>query len=221
MPDPPRVPFQVGRSAIPIAAVYVALYTLTVLGRFVSTITYLVYVAAIAFPLTVAAATRDWHSIGITSRNWKPAIWAGMATGTIVATLTLIALAAMGQIQSPANLLQQLLVGIPVAFLVISPFQELLFRGWMQPRLQQSVGTVKGLVLCAILFALWDALPPLRGVSLPSALWASAQLIPLSLGFALVVGVLYYRTGNLIAPWIAHAIAVISLVVAGRFLPLR
>jgi hypothetical protein len=44
----------------------------------------------------------------------------------------------------------------------------------------------------------------------------SVQLVPFSFGFALLIGYIFQRTGNMLAPWLAHSLAVVALVANGR-----
>jgi membrane protease YdiL (CAAX protease family) len=82
-------------------------------------------------------------------------------------------------------------------FLLLGAFaafsEETLFRGLLQPTLQRKLGRWGGLVLVAVIFALWH----FRFRPLP--------LINLT-GLGLVYGALRERTGSLWAPAITHAL---------------
>jgi len=72
--------------------------------------------------------------------------------------------------------------------------EETLFRGDLQPTLQRTLGRGAGLLLCAVVFALYH----LR-VSLWGLLGKTA--------FGLVFGHLRDRTGRLVSPAVAHWIS--------------
>lgn len=204
------------RVLLGVILVYVVYYGLTILSRFIQPMSYLVYLTGIAFPLVSARAAGDWTAIGFTRRNWKQALLWGTATGLALLLLVYIGAKTLGTQSTAEAIRGQLLIGIPLSFMVISPFQEFLFRGWMQPRLQKAMGKVSGLLACSLLFAAWDTLPPLQGTSLWAAIRTSIQLVPLSFAFGCVVGYVFQRTGNMLAPWLAHSLAVVGLILSGR-----
>jgi uncharacterized protein len=74
--------------------------------------------------------------------------------------------------------------------LVLPLFEELLFRGFLQPLLVQNLHDRAGLVLTALCFAL------LHGVE------AGVPIF----GFALILGGLMLRTQRLAACWSVHAL---------------
>jgi membrane protease YdiL (CAAX protease family) len=89
----------------------------------------------------------------------------------------------------PLERLLGVLIGIEAALT-----EETLFRGDLQPTLQRTFGRGAGLLLCAVLFALYH----LR-ISLWGLLGKTA--------FGLVFGLLRDRTGRLISPAVAHWIS--------------
>ncbi len=198
--------------------VYGIVYGLTVLSRFIQPAVYALYLGGIAFPLVWAALTNEWAVAGFTRRNWQSALFWGSLSGAMLFLLIYSAVWASGTRLPDRLLSAQLLVGIPFSFLIVSPFQEFLFRGWLQPRFQNALGKTPGLLLCASLFALWDVLPPLRGMPIITIAARMAMLLPSSLGFGLVFGYLFHRTGNMLAPWLAHALSVLALIAAGRLM---
>lgn len=115
----------------------------------------------------------------------------------------------------PDTLALQLLVSTPLWFLVMSPFQEFLFRGWLQPKFQQGVGKWSGLLLTSACFTLWHLCPPFEGTPtsiLPVTTFTGA-ISTLLLG--VTFGYVFQRYNNILAPWIAHALAGIALVPMG------
>jgi membrane protease YdiL (CAAX protease family) len=166
--------------------------------------------------MVYAKLAGEWASIGVTRHNMRKALFWGALTGAALILFSLMLFVSLGIFNPPIMLNRQLLIGIPVSFLVIGPFQELLFRGRMQPRLQKALGGVWGLLLCSALFSLWDALPPLKGVSASSIIQTYFQLIPISFCVAVVFGYIFHRTGNIIAPCIAHSLAVVGMIISGH-----
>jgi membrane protease YdiL (CAAX protease family) len=209
------------QSLAQVVLVFVAYYGLWILSRFFQPVVYAVYALGVAFPLLSAFITKDWSASGFTTHNWRSALLWGTTIGLgLCLGLGLLPLALVSQ-PAPTLSPRQLRGGILLAFLVISPFQEFLFRGWMQPRLARALGRAQGLIACSLLFAVWDTLPQLQGVSLWASVRASLQLVPVSFGFALLVGYIFQRTGNILAPWLAHSLAVAGLVITGRIVLIR
>ncbi len=199
--------------------VYVIFYGITVLGRFFQPAGQVLYFLGIAFPVIWAASAKEWAAMGFTRRNWGRAVLLGALAGCLLFLAIYSGLWLTGT-RPPASLLpRQLLLGIPLSFLVIAPFQEFLFRGWLQPRLQMALGNILGLLTCSLLFALWDTLPSLQDVEFGRIALTMITLLPASFGVGLIFGYLFHRTGNILAPWLAHALAVLAVIAAGRLLP--
>jgi membrane protease YdiL (CAAX protease family) len=100
----------------------------------------------------------------------------------------------------------------------MSPFQEFFFRGWLQPRLQILTGKWVGLGTTSLAFALWHYFPQLEGTP-TTTLPLGSTLGLLSIVLAgLLFGYIYQRTENIFAPWLAHAIAGITLVLIGEMI---
>ncbi len=198
--------------------VYAIFYALTVLSRFFQPASYAIYLLGIVFPLVWAAFTNEWATMGFTRHNWQSALLWGMLLGILLFVLGYSALWVTGTRLPDQLRSQQLLIGIPFSFLVISPFQEFLFRGWLQPRFQNALGEVRGLFICGLSFAVWDALPPLRGTAISTIAATMVLLGPPSFGFGLAVGYLFHRTGNMLAPWLAHSLTALAVIAAGRLI---
>ncbi len=148
-----------------------------------------------------------------TPRRAAGVAW-GLGSGTAFAAVTFLAL------RSPAGppdpLAAQLLVGLVVWLAMWSPFQELFFRGWIQPRLQAAWGRRPGLLVTAGAFTGWHVFPPLEGTPTASLPVTSPLGLAATLGLALLMGYTYDRTGSLLAPWLGHAVAGLGLILAGR-----
>ena len=148
-----------------------------------------------------------------TRRNLGQALIWGAAGGLAFGLYTYIVFGA-GQ-SAPPLLLAQVAVGVPVWLLIMSPFQEFLFRGWLQPRLQAALGRWMGIVIASLAFALWHYFPPLEG-TMTSTLPISTPIgVVSAAGLGLLMGYLYDRTQNMVAPWLGHALAGLALVLIG------
>jgi len=179
------------------------------LSRFVSLLFLAVVFGGIAFPLAWAGLTRDWAAIGLTRRGLGGAVRWGVAAGLLLGA----AIWLTTEHKASPLLLVQLAVGVPIWGLVMSPFQELFFRGWLQPRFQAGLGRWPGLIVCSAFFALWHLCPPFE----------QAQIVPVAsiwgmlftTGMGLLFGYIFQRTGNIVAPWLAHVLAGLTLVFSG------
>lgn len=88
------------------------------------------------------------------------------------------------------------LVLIPLSFLLVGPGEELLFRGVIQRRLTDALGTASGVSIASAIFAAIHA-PGLTG---PGTVVSIAVVFAL----ALVLGVLYEHTDTLVVPAVVH-----------------
>ncbi|MGC9516161.1 MAG: CPBP family intramembrane glutamic endopeptidase [Methanomicrobiales archaeon] len=166
-------------------------------------------------PLTYALYKKDWESLGFTKNNIVNALIIGIAAGFLVILYTFFL---FGDGTPPNMLGLQLIVGIPVWFLIMSPFQEFFFRGLMQPKIQDFLGKWLGLVFTSLLFTLWHFFPPLEG-TLTSTLPLSSPLgVVSTFMLGLLFGYTFNRTNNIIAPWIAHALGGMGLILIGRMI---
>lgn len=183
------------------------------LSRYIPSIFVLVIAFGLFFPLIWAKYTKSWDSLGFTRQNILQAIIWGTGTGLIIMVYTFIV---FGNGQQVPMLQLQLLVGIPVWFLIMSPFQEFFFRGLMQPKIQNFTGKWAGLTLTSFLFTLWHFFPPLEGTLTSTLPLTSLPGILSTFILGMIWGYTFQRTNNIIAPWIAHALAGISLILIGR-----
>jgi membrane protease YdiL (CAAX protease family) len=126
------------RHLIEAVIAYTAFCSLSVLSRFALPVFLLVVVGGLAFPLVWARLTRNWASIGFTRRNLGRALLWGLGTGLAVVLYIFVT---SGEERTLSSMLElQLAIGIPMWFLIVSPFQEFFFRGWLQPRFQEAIG---------------------------------------------------------------------------------
>jgi membrane protease YdiL (CAAX protease family) len=186
-----------------------AFYGLSLLSRLVPMLFLIVVGFGLFFPLIWGIFTKDWKTMGFTSQNLGRAfLWGG---GSGVLLMAFIWFTSEHKLD-PFFFLQ-LIVGIPIWLLILSPFQEFFFRGWLQPRFEKSVGFLPGLLLTSVGFALWHLCPAFEEAQIVSIISVSGMLFTVALG--LVFGYIFHRTGNIIAPWLAHVLAGLTLVLSG------
>jgi len=167
----------------------------------------------IVFPLIWAKKHHNWAEIGFRRGNLAKAVLWGIGAG--LATSIYIYLIFGRNRDIPEMVGLQLIVGTPIWFLVMSPFQEFFFRGWLQPKLQLGIGKWKGLLLTSACFTLWHFFPPFVGT--PTSIVPITSLIGTISAFLLgvIFGYVFQRSNNIVAPWIAHALAGVATVSMG------
>jgi membrane protease YdiL (CAAX protease family) len=187
--------------------------SLSFLSRFAAPVYLLVMGSGLFFPLIWGTFTKEWGTMGFTRRNLGRAMLWGLAAGLLSYLYNVLT---ASKVPSPPMLGLQLVIGIPIAFLVISPFQEFFFRGWLQPRFECAFGKLIGLSVTALCFALWHYLPAFETSPTGVAIRLTSVYGFLTLlGLGLVWGYVFQRTRNIIAPWIAHTLAIIGLITTG------
>lgn len=89
---------------------------------------------------------------------------------------------------------------IPVAILLVGPFEELVFRGGVQGILRRTWGPSVAIVVASVLFGLvhWIALTGGSGSRVPYVTVAAT--------LGLVLGYLYERSRNLVVPAVVHGL---------------
>lgn len=107
---------------------------------------------------------------------------------------------AQNQIQEVgANNPEVMLYMIPLAFLIIGPGEELLFRGAIQGLFRESYSAVPAILLSSALFAVAHV-TALLGASIAAKAATIVALFTLSL----ILGAVYERTQNLVVPSLVH-----------------
>ena len=187
-----------------------AFFGLSILSRRIYSLFGLVVLIGIGFPLAWDGITNDWQSLVFFKRSaWISVAW-GIGAGVIS---SLIGFSVLSDLAIADNLGQQLLIGIPLWLLVISPFQEFFFRGLMQSELTAMLGKWKGLLIANVFFTAWHYLSPIVDLaSFPLKSWAGLLS---TFAAGLVYGYAFQRSQNVIAPWLAHAISGIIFLVFG------
>lgn len=188
---------------------FLAFCGLSLVSRLVALLFLLVVGAGLFFPLIWGMFTKDWRTMGFTRRNIGPGLIWGAGSGVLL--VVIIWFTTEHKLAPFFGL--QLLVGIPIWLLIMSPFQEFFFRGWLQPRFEKSLGPWPGLVVTSTGFAVWHLCPPFE----------QAQIVPImslygivfTTVMGLVFGYAFQRTRNIVAPWLAHVLAGLTLVLSG------
>lgn len=192
---------------------YIVFCGLGLLSRFIPSMFLLFVMYGIIFPLAWAQFTRRWSEIGFVKKNSRKALLWGIIAGAAWGVYTYLVFGVDKALPPLWGL--QAAIAFPVWFLIMSPFQEFFFRGWMQPRLQSTFGKPFGLVITSLLFTLWHFFPQFENTS-TSLLPISSPVGILSTILAgFLFGYIYQKTENIIAPWIAHALGGIALVLIG------
>jgi membrane protease YdiL (CAAX protease family) len=187
---------------------------LGLISRFIPTVFVLFVAYGIVFPLIWAGLTRDWSALGFSRRNLSSALTWGLAAGVVWSIYTYLFFRQDRPLPPLWGL--QAAIALPLWLLVMSPFQEFFFRGWLQPRLQTLTGKWAGVAITALAFTLWHYFPQFEGT--PTAtLPLGSPLGLLSIVLAgLLFGYVFDRTENILASWLAHAIGGITLVLIGE-----
>ena len=189
--------------------VLLAYYGLSLLSRLVAPLFLLVVGSGLFFPLIWGILTKDWKTMGFTRWNIGQALFWGVGSGAL---LMVVIWFTTEHKLAPFYVLQ-LIVGIPIWLLIMSPFQEFFFRGWLQPRFEKSLGLWPGLVVTSIGFAVWHLCPPFEQAQIVPIMSVFGMVFTTAMG--LVFGYIFRRTGNIIAPWLAHVLAGLTLVLSG------
>jgi membrane protease YdiL (CAAX protease family) len=192
-------------------------FTVSYLSRLVLPLFGLVVLSGIIFPLIWAKVKKDWPSIGFTKKSTGKAFLLGIGSGTVIFVYLLFdGFKSMPVFTDMLGL--KLAVNIPAWIIIVAPFQEFFFRGWLQTKLQKSTGKWQGFVIASILFTLWHYLPPF-GESFTSniSIYSVAGFITV-LVFGFIWGFVYLiSNNNIIAPWISHTMAGIVAVIIGKW----
>jgi len=135
---------------------------------------------------------------------------------TIFATVTLIAPDFMEKVSNRSETLSNFFIlsfPFPLnyvlqtiyAFTFLSPAEELLFRGFIQGKLQKWMNVYLAIVIQSVLFGLAHGIPAY--VMWGSITYSATYFI---IGFfgGMLLGIGFYKTGNnIVAPWFTHAVS--------------
>jgi membrane protease YdiL (CAAX protease family) len=187
----------------------VAFCALSLLSRLVPLLFLLVVGGGLLFPLIWGVFTKDWKSMGFTRRNLGPGLLWGAGGGLLL--MVVIWYTTEHRLAPFFGL--QLIVGIPIWLLIMSPFQEFFFRGWLQPRFENALGLWPGLVATSISFAVWHLCPAFEQAQIVPIMSLYGMVFTTVMG--LIFGYTFCRTRNIMAPWLAHVLAGLTLVLSG------
>lgn len=191
--------------------VYLLFVCLGLLSRIAPAAFFAMVALGLVFPVMAVRAAGG--RLGYTRARLRPSlVWAAVI-GLVMAGITVMTFGWRPE-QQPL-LAVQLLVGAVVWTTVMSPFQENLFRGWMQPRLQRSWGRGPGLVVTAAAFAVWHLAPPLTGTSTSDLPIATPSGLLSAFVLGLLTGLARDRTQSMVGPRLGHALAGLALVAEG------
>lgn len=189
---------------------FLGFFLLSHFSRQYSSLFGLVVILGIGFPLFWGFFTGNWTGLGFSKGKLSQALKWGIPAGILSSLLgTLV----INDFSMPDQLGKQLLVGIPLWILIISPFQEFFFRGWLQSRVSSRLGKHWGLLISNLAFTAWHYLSPIVDLSeFPLRRWVgliSTFLAGLAYGYA------FQRSQSIIAPWLGHAISGIIFLIIG------
>jgi len=166
----------------------------------------------VGFGVAVAgylAITDDWDLVQIRTPTLRTLglIVVGVA-GLVLAQLGIARLLTLLGVQVAQNQVvvtgqqdpRYFLYMIPVAILLVGPFEELVFRGGVQGILRRTWGPSVAIVVASVLFGLvhWVALAGGGGSRVPYVTVAAT--------LGLVLGYLYERSRNLLVPAVVHGL---------------
>ncbi len=186
---------------------------LGLVSRFIPLVFVLFIAYGIVFPLVWARLTNNWNALGFSKRNLSSALMWGFVAGVIWAIYTYLFFRQDDPLPPLWGL--QTAIAIPIWLLVMSPFQEFFFRGWLQPRVGIVFGKWPGLVITSLAFTLWHFFPQLEGTATATLPLSSPLGVVSTFGAGMLFGYLFQKTENILAPWLAHAIGGIALVLIG------
>jgi membrane protease YdiL (CAAX protease family) len=207
------------RKLIEAIVAYAVFCGIGLISRYIPGVFLIFLLFGIVFPLVWAKIANDWQSIGFTRRNLGLAIGWGLGAGLVLCLYTYLVF--RGDEPLPPMWGLQILISFPIWLIILSPFQEFFFRGWLQPRFEVSLGKWWGLVVTSIAFALWHFFPQFEGTMTSTLPVSSLVGIVSVIGIGLLFGYVFQRTGNIVAPWLAHAVGGIGLVLIGRMVFLQ
>jgi membrane protease YdiL (CAAX protease family) len=183
---------------------------LSLLSRTTYPLFGLIVLIGIGWPLAWGKFTQEWATLGFSTQNLGQALLWGGGAGVLSSVMGVMVLK---EIAIARDLGQQLLMGIPLWFLIISPFQEFFFRGWMQSKLEDSLGAWWGLLIANICFTLWHYVSPIVDMATFPLTTVAGALSTFVAGLA--YGYTFQRSRNILSPWLGHTIAGVGFIIVG------
>ena len=170
-------------------------------------------------PLIWGWRTGRWAEMGFRRAGSGRALVWGLGGGLATMLLGYLTVSQRGL---AADWLPELAVALPIWGLLASPFQEFLFRGWLQTRFERRLGGLWGLLVTTLLFVLWHFCMPLEmGGAVSAFPLASLPGIAATTLAGLIYAVVFQRAEHILAPWLAHTLAglLFAVIGAASFLP--
>ena len=189
---------------------YVAFCGISLLSRHVYPCFGVVVLVGIVLPLAWGRFAGEWAAMGFSRQHIGKAVLWGVGAGIVSGVA---GLAVLEERSVASNLGRQLLIGAPFWILVISPFQEFFFRGWMQSGLEDALGWRWALVIANVCFVAWHYVSPI--VDMATFPLASVGGVVATFVAGLAYGDAFHRSQNILAPWLGHAISGLVFVVVG------
>jgi membrane protease YdiL (CAAX protease family) len=157
----------------------------------------LIFSAAIIFPVGISLFLRKQPllSIGLS----KPGLKIGLQTGAVLVILVIFL---QGKIFAIINgLTQGAFITLTIA-LAAAIGEEVVFRGYIQPRFSSWLGEKWGWLAAALFYTAWWAIPAAGSFTGDGITFLVSLLYRISLG--LLLGWLMKKTGSLYAPILYH-----------------
>ena len=208
---------------IVIAALFVARFALDTLGYLVVLPTFTLYklppyppfaaadvlwgvlMQAVFLLLMILAMKRTGQSLGSIGVTGVDK-WRNLALGLVLSAIYVAATGLLGGGTFAGFSIS--LVYVFIVMVIVGFIQEIVWRGYVQTRLTARVGTVKGLVVTALLFGLWHF--PTRYFQYGVASEALADIFVGLLPISLLLGYVMLRSRNIIPASILHLFVNVS-----------
>jgi len=190
--------------------IYLIFCGLSLLSRIANSVFGLVTLMGIAFPLLWGRKAGNWTEMGFTKQNMGKALLWCVIAGILT---SIIGLAVLPEISIADKVGMQLTIGIPIWAFAASPFQEFFFRGWLQSRCEKSLGSWWGLLTANTCFTLWHYFAPFVGRTTVPLDTPIGAISTFAVGFVYTYS--FYKTRNIITPWLAHTLTGIAFILTG------
>lgn len=194
---------------------YSLLCILSLSSRVYTPLWFAVILFGLAFPLSWSRRIRREQPEMDHAKGRCASIGWGASTGIAFSVYCVLSPDSF-ELYPPPFLRLQLIVGTLVFAAVLSPFQEMFFRAWLQPRLEDVGGPVGAASITSLLFMIWHWLPPFLESGDVSLNLASVAGCFSTFMLGLSCGLAYLKTRRLMAPWLTHTIAGITITALGR-----
>lgn len=194
------------------AAVFMAFCGVSLLDRLSPLGTPLMVLAGLSFPLLWGWRRGSWAEMGFTRQGLGRALLWGLAAGLATIPIALLAVPVRGL---APDLGRELAAGVPLWLLVAAPFQEFLFRSWLQPRWEGALGRWAGLLAATLTFTLWHFCLPVAFATRSAFPIYTVRGMAATFAAGLVYGLVFRHTRHVAAPWLAHTVSGVFFLLIG------